>query len=117
VFPNRAYFHTSIYCNRNSNIREPKGLEGKRFGTPEYQVTAAVWLRGALQHDFWSRCHKNTPGLLKDEKSCLMGETGFKPPARIEIYQIPPDETMISLLESESLDAVMPSPTLICNLD
>ena len=52
VFPNRSYFHTSIYCNKDSGITHPKDLEGKSFGVPEYQVTAAVWMRGALQHDF-----------------------------------------------------------------
>src|SRR4051812_40334967 len=52
VFPYRAFFHTNVMVRADSGIRGPEDLAGKRFGVPEYQVTAAVWVRGALQHDF-----------------------------------------------------------------
>jgi 4,5-dihydroxyphthalate decarboxylase len=110
VFPNRSYFHTSIYCNKSSNIREPKDLEGKRFGLPEYQVTAAVWLRAALQHDFDVDLTKIHWFVERSKELSHGGETGFKPPTGIEISQIPSDETMISLLERGEIDAIMPSP-------
>jgi 4,5-dihydroxyphthalate decarboxylase len=32
-------------------IREPKDLEGKRVGVQLYTMTAAIWIRGLLQHD------------------------------------------------------------------
>ena len=110
VFPNRSYFHTSIYCNKDSGITHPKDLEGKSFGVPEYQVTAAVWMRGALQHDFDVDLKKIHWYVERGKELSHGGETGFKPPQGIEINQIPPEETMISLLESGKLDAVMPSP-------
>lgn len=110
IFPNRSYFHTSIYCNKDAGIKEPKDLEGKCFGLPEYQVTAAVWLRGTLQHDFGVDLRKIHWFVERKKELSHGGETGFKPPAGIEINQIPPEETMISLLESGKLDAIMPSP-------
>src|SRR5215510_12754145 len=48
VFTSRAFRHSSIYVHAASGIREPKDLIGKRIGTPEYQMTAAVWIRGIL---------------------------------------------------------------------
>ncbi len=52
VFPSRYFRHSCIYINRNSGIREPKDLIGKRVGNPEYQLTAGVWIRGILSDDF-----------------------------------------------------------------
>ncbi len=52
VFPSRKFRHSDIYINRNSGIREPKDLVGKKVGALSYQQTAAVWIRGALEHDY-----------------------------------------------------------------
>jgi 4,5-dihydroxyphthalate decarboxylase len=52
VFPSRTFRHSFITVNRRSGIREPKDLEGKRIGVPLYTMTAAVWIRGHLQHDY-----------------------------------------------------------------
>lgn len=52
VFPSRTFRHSFITVNRRSGIRTPKDLEGKRIGVPLYTMTAAVWIRGHLQHDY-----------------------------------------------------------------
>src|ERR1700737_2517861 len=52
VFPSRFFRHSCIYINRDSGIREPKDLICKRVGTPEYQMTAGVWIRGILSDDY-----------------------------------------------------------------
>lgn len=52
VFPARAFRHSYIFVNRESGIREPRDLMGKRVGVSEFQQTATVWVRGILQHEY-----------------------------------------------------------------
>ena len=52
VFPSRVFRHGYIYVNRNSDIRKPQDLAGKRIGVPLYTMTAAVWIRGHLVHQY-----------------------------------------------------------------
>jgi 4,5-dihydroxyphthalate decarboxylase len=52
VFPSRAFRHGFIAINRKSGITKPKDLEGKRVGVPLYTMTAAIFIRGLLQHEF-----------------------------------------------------------------
>ena len=49
VFPSRMFRHNSIYVHADSGIRSPSDLVGKKIGTPEYQMTAPVWIRGILE--------------------------------------------------------------------
>ena len=50
VFPSRVFRHGHIAINRKF-VRSPKDLAGKRIGVPLYGMTAAVFIRGLLQHD------------------------------------------------------------------
>ena len=51
VFPSRCFRHSAIYVAPNSPIVDPADLNGKRIGVPEYQMTAALWVRGMLADD------------------------------------------------------------------
>ncbi len=51
VFPSRVFRHGYIAVNRHI-VREPKDLAGKRIGVPLYAMTAAIVIRGLLQHDY-----------------------------------------------------------------
>jgi 4,5-dihydroxyphthalate decarboxylase len=48
VFPSRAFRHSAIYVRSDSGLTEPEQLAGHAVGVPEYQMTAAVWIRGIL---------------------------------------------------------------------
>ena len=52
VFPSRMFRHACIYINASSGIREPRDLIGKRVASPEYQMTAPVWIRGILSDEY-----------------------------------------------------------------
>jgi 4,5-dihydroxyphthalate decarboxylase len=51
VFPSRVFRHGYIAVNRRM-VRSPTDLAGQRIGVPLYAMTAAIFIRGMLQHDF-----------------------------------------------------------------
>jgi 4,5-dihydroxyphthalate decarboxylase len=51
VFPSRYFRHSCIFVNPE-RIKTPEDMKGKRIGVPEYQMTAAVWIRGMLADDY-----------------------------------------------------------------
>ena len=52
VFPARTFRHGAIYVNSAAGIARPEDLIGRRVGVPEYGMTAAVWARGLLKHEY-----------------------------------------------------------------
>jgi 4,5-dihydroxyphthalate decarboxylase len=52
AFPNRKFRLSYIFVNNRAGIESPKDLEGKRVGIMQWDNTAGVWARGALQHDY-----------------------------------------------------------------
>lgn len=51
VFASRMFRHGFITINTKSGIKTPKDLEGRRVGVQLYTMSAAMWIRGMLQHD------------------------------------------------------------------
>jgi 4,5-dihydroxyphthalate decarboxylase len=51
VFPSRVFRHGHIAVNTKA-VRTPADLAGQRIGVPLYTMTAAIFIRGLLQHDF-----------------------------------------------------------------
>jgi 4,5-dihydroxyphthalate decarboxylase len=106
VFPSRFFRQSSIFVSTKSDIREPRDLVGKRIGTPEYQMTAPVWIRGILQDDYgvdpasveyWTGGEEE-PG--RDEKINL------DLPERIRIRRIGPTQTLAQMLADGEIDAL-----------
>jgi len=57
IFPYRAFRHSTLYVRRDSGLKGPADLRGKRIGVPDYSMTAAVWTRGILKEQYgvdWS---------------------------------------------------------------
>ncbi len=51
VFLNRQFRHGAIFVNKSAEISSPRDLEGKRVGVLSWFNTAALWARGALEHE------------------------------------------------------------------
>ena len=52
AFLSRMFRHSAIYIRSDRAIDAPADLRGKRIGVPEYQMSAAMWVRGFLLDDF-----------------------------------------------------------------
>ncbi|WP_020618714.1 hypothetical protein [Paenibacillus daejeonensis] len=52
VFLSRSFRHNAIYVRSDSPWTHPSELKGVSFGFPEYQMTAAVWVRGMFRHEW-----------------------------------------------------------------
>lgn len=111
VFPSRAFRHACIYVRADRGITEPKQLEGKTVGVPEFQMTLALWLRGMLQDSYGVDFRKiryrtggtNQPG--RKERLPL------KLPGHMDVQPIPEGRCLNDLLVSGEIDAVMaPQP-------
>ena len=51
IFPSRAFRTGFISIRTDRGINSPKDLEGRRIGVPLYTITAAIFIRGYLQHE------------------------------------------------------------------
>jgi 4,5-dihydroxyphthalate decarboxylase len=52
VFLSRVFRHQFIYVNRKSRVKKAHDLNGARVGVQLYVQTAAVFIRGLLQHEY-----------------------------------------------------------------
>jgi len=52
VYPSRVFRHGYFFVNADKGIKSGADLKGKRGGVPEYSMTAAVYMRGLMQHEF-----------------------------------------------------------------
>jgi 4,5-dihydroxyphthalate decarboxylase len=52
VFPSRSFRHSTIYIRSDCGINSPQDLVGKRLGVQDYDMTAAVVVRGFLRDDY-----------------------------------------------------------------
>lgn len=105
VFPSRAFRHNGIYVGADSGIEKPEDLIGKVVGVPEYQVTAAVWIRGILAEYYGvpvDSVSYRTGGLYKPGR---VEKVPINPPG-IDIRPIGPNETLGQLLVAGEIDAI-----------
>lgn len=107
AFVSRAFRHSAVYVRTDRGIERPEDLRGRRVGVPEYQMSAAVWVRGILQdeHGLAPRDLRWITGGM--EVAGRVEKVGFTPPAGLSIEAAPPGETLASMLEAGSLDALI----------
>src|SRR4051812_33451753 len=106
AFVSRLFRHSGIYIRADSDIRTPADLRGKRIGVPEYQITAVVWMRGLMQHEYgghpneihWRQGGQEEPG--------RGGRTPLKPVPGLDLQTLPAGETLVGALREGKLDAL-----------
>ena len=108
VFPSRAFRHGFVAVHRKAGIKGPKDLEGKRVGVPLYTMTAAIFIRGLLQHEYgvdlskihWVQGAMNTP-------NAHGSPTVLPLLKRVAIEQNRSGKSMSDLLEERIVDATL----------
>jgi 4,5-dihydroxyphthalate decarboxylase len=106
VFPSRAFRHNAIYVNTACGVTEPSDLPGRLVGVPEYQLTAAVWIRGILadRHDVpvtsvrYRTGGMHAPGRIEKHPLAL--------PPDVDVQPIPPGRTLVDMLVTGEIDAL-----------
>jgi len=114
VFPSRFFRHSCIFINTESGIKSPSDFKSKRIGTPEYSITAAVWIRGFLNDDYnvhasdmeWLVGGQEDPGRKERVKLDL--------PPEIKVDSIPDDKTLNGMLESGEIDVLISACSPSC---
>lgn len=102
AFPSRFFRHSAIYVNDGAGIDEPADLEGCRVGVmPEYQITAATWVRGLLQHEYGVHPEALEWYAAREEKIPVALTDG------VEKQVIAPDQDLEEMLESGRIDALV----------
>ncbi len=114
VFPSRMFRHSAIYVRTDRGIETPGDLKGKRVGVPEYQMTAALWVRGMLEDEYgvrpsdirWRNGGLEEPG--REERAAL------SLPDEIELESLPADQTLSQWLADGRLDALVTARAPSC---
>jgi 4,5-dihydroxyphthalate decarboxylase len=101
VFPSRVFRHSYFFINPTRGITKPADLKGKRGGVPEYSMTAAVYMRGLLQHEY---------GVKPADVEWVQGRAdrlGRALPRDIRLTQAPAGTELGDLLERGEIDFLM----------
>ena len=107
VFTTRRFFHAWLLARRDAGIETPADLKGKRVGVPEYQQTAALWTRGALQHEFGVSPRDLDWWMERVPTHSHRGAVDFPTPPGVTINQIPAEKSLGSMMVSGELQAVV----------
>ena len=100
VFPSRIFRQNALYVRADSPLRDPAQLKGKRIGVGDYQMTAAVWTRGFLQHEY---------GVAPKDLTWVIGRPirAIVAPPGIRLEQLAAGTTLEEMLERGEIDALM----------
>jgi len=107
VFTTRKLFHTEILVRRAAGIEKPGALKGKRVGVPEYQQTAALWTRGALEHEFGVHARDLEWWMERVPSHSHRGSVGFTPPPGVSIRQVPAEKNLGTMMLAGEIDATV----------
>jgi 4,5-dihydroxyphthalate decarboxylase len=101
VFLHRRFRHGFIFINKNKGITKPTDLIGKKIGVKSYQVTAILWLRGMLEHEY------GVPHKSIDWYSDLDEDVDFTPPEGLRLTRVRDDQSVEKMLAEGELDALL----------
>ena len=114
VFVSRVFRHSAIYIRSDAGILGPENLRGRVVGVPEYQMTAALWVRGMLSDIYKVQSHEirwRTGGL---EMAGREEKISVNLPHSFELAAIPSNKTLSQMLDEGELDALITARAPSC---
>jgi 4,5-dihydroxyphthalate decarboxylase len=111
VFPSRCFRHSCIFVHANAGIRQPADLIGRKIGTPEFQMTASVWIRGTLAE--WHGVPVNSAVYYTggEEEPGRPEKIPLDLPPDIRVQSIGPSQTLSAMLARGEIDALYTART------
>lgn len=106
IFPSRFFRQSCIYVNADAGIREPKDLIGKRVASPEYQMTAPVWIRGILQDDYGVPVTGQDYWYGGEEETGRVEKLKLQLPENIRVQPIAAHQTLSQMLADGEIAAL-----------
>jgi 4,5-dihydroxyphthalate decarboxylase len=106
VFPHRRFRHGFIFVNAAKGIRKPSDLIGRKVGVKFFLNSAALWLRGILQHEY------GVPFTSIEWFTELDEDVDAALPAGVKLTRVSKGKTIVDMLVAGELDAVL-HPDLI----
>jgi 4,5-dihydroxyphthalate decarboxylase len=106
VFPHRRFRHGFAFINTGKGITKPTDLIGRKIGVKFFLNSAALWLRGILQHDH------GVPFESIDWYTELDEDIAEARLEGVRITRVPKGKTIVDMLADGELDAVL-HPDLI----
>jgi 4,5-dihydroxyphthalate decarboxylase len=111
VFPSRFFRHSCIFIHAASGIKEPRDLIGKRIASPEYQMTAPVWIRGILADHYGVPVDAQPYWFGGEEQPGRVEKMKLALPPNIQVHPIGPAQTLSQMLHAGELDALYTART------
>ncbi|MFC0106140.1 4,5-dihydroxyphthalate decarboxylase [Kibdelosporangium aridum] len=107
VYTSRSFRHSSVYVNANAGITQPADLRGRTVGTPEFQLTASVWIRGILAERHGVPVESMTHLTGGQEQQGRVEKQALDLPPGIKVERIEAGRTLAEMLASGELDALI----------
>jgi 4,5-dihydroxyphthalate decarboxylase len=114
VFLSRTFRHSAIYIRTDRNIATAADLKGRAVGVPEYQMTAALWVRGLLEDQFGVRpadIRWRNGGLEMAGRTELLD---LDLPEGVDLQPISANRTLSQALADGEIDALIASKAPSC---
>jgi 4,5-dihydroxyphthalate decarboxylase len=107
VFLSRSFRHSAVYVRTDRGIAGAADLAGRRIGLPEYQQTAALWVRGMLREQYGV----DTRGIAWRTGGLEAPSAGERLPLRLppgfDVAPIPAGESLNAMLADGRIDAII----------
>lgn len=107
AFVSRAFRHNGFYRRAGSGIETPADFAGRRVGVPEYQMTAALWMRGLMADEYGvpATAVRWRTGAL--DHGVRRERLELRPPPELSIEPIRDGETLQDLLLAGEIDGLL----------